>query len=176
MSDHIPMSSLAVYAPPEGRAGALYKTSDAEPVDFRKSLMDMLTARYTAPVDLENHPSQKPYATVEVGGKVVATLYNNGTMMCENRYAHMFKDIPANGQGPALAQQRADAIAALVGGTVVPAKTAITAQAYRQLPPLRFRLDEEALKADPMYQAVFNGGVAPQTLRAVVEFQETVGG
>lgn len=69
---------------------------------------------------------QNTYAQVKVDGKVVATLYNGGSMT--NGAAAKIGDLqdPPGLSGPDLAQWRADSYAKLLGGTVEKAPTAIT--------------------------------------------------
>ncbi|WFU18236.1 hypothetical protein [Bradyrhizobium sp. CB3481] len=75
----------------------------------------------------DNAP-QNTYATVKVKGKIVATLYNGGSVAMTNEAAAKTGDLQdpcsPNG-GPDLAQWRAERIAKAVGGTIEKAPTAI---------------------------------------------------
>src|SRR5690606_13315233 len=58
---------------------------ELDPASIRKLDPDTIArlrqaeeARFTRPVNLQDHPSQKIYATVEINGKTIATLYNGG--------------------------------------------------------------------------------------------------
>lgn len=106
--------------------------------------------------DTANHPAYKPYATVEVGGKVVAKLDNNGYLETSNAMGAALQDsLPGsvNGKsGPDLARARAEAIAQRYGGTVRMAPTALTQQVYDGLPKPEVRIDRAALVADPAYE------------------------
>jgi hypothetical protein len=71
-------------------------------------------------------PATRPdpvYATVKVGGEVVATLYESGQAVTSNAAYGRVRNLPSMGEGetltgPALAQKRADEIAATLGGRV----------------------------------------------------------
>lgn len=106
--------------------------------------------QFMRPVNLENHASQKIYATVQVNGRTVATLYNNGSMMSSNADYGRVSNLPSvrgdvDGSGPEMAQLRAEEIAKALGGKIVKANTAITQTQYYALPPIRFEVDQEAL-------------------------------
>lgn len=165
MTGPIAVSQLMPLKLPEG---SIHKLSDEERAVFREQMQEMLEQRYTAPVDLANHPSQQVYATVKVNGKVVATVYNGGTMECPNAYQGKLGGLPSDGSGPELARRRAAYMAKTLGGTVVKADTAITQARHDQLPPIRFKLDEAAMKADPLYQSIF-GNVTARSLVAAQE-------
>ena len=99
----------------------------------------------------------KTYATVVVGGRVVATLDNQGLMTSDNALAGRLRDLPDQvyGRGgPDLAQARAEHLAALLGGRVVKAKTAITQAQFNANPidqdRLRPKIDAEAMRLDPL--------------------------
>ena len=87
-----------------------------------------------AATEVPDNAPQNTYATVSVNGKVVATLYNGGSVAMTNQAAAMAGDLqdPAapNG-GPDLAQWRAERIAKAVGGTIEKASTAITQSAWK---------------------------------------------
>jgi hypothetical protein len=111
---------------------------------------------------LANHPALKTYATVEVGGKVVATIDNQGVMSSSNELNARLKDIVPNDidgtNGPNLAQARADKIASALGGKVVKATTAITQAQFNANPidpeKLRPQINPDALTQDPMYAQI----------------------
>lgn len=84
--------------------------------------------------DVPDNAPQNNYATVKVGGKVVATLYNGGSVAMTNEAAAKVGDLqdpPGLVGGPDLAQWRAERIAKAVGGTVEKAPTAITQSEWR---------------------------------------------
>lgn len=108
--------------------------------------------------DLSNYPAIKPYATVMVGGQVVAKLDNQGGVQTDNDLDPRLRAILAsdvNGKGgPDLAQARAEQIAQYFGGRVETADTAITQRQFDALPPLpssKPTVDYDAMKADPRY-------------------------
>jgi hypothetical protein len=92
------------------------------------------------------------YATVEVNGKTVATLYNSGAVMTSNadygRVSKIASVSAPQGTGPNLAQERAEDIAKALGGTVVPGKDALTQAEFYALPPIEFKVDYAAMEAD----------------------------
>ena len=78
--------------------------------------------------DVPDNAPQNTYATVKVGGKVVATLYNGGSVAMTNEAAAKVGDLqdpPGLNGGPDLAQSRAERIAKAMGGTIEKAPTAI---------------------------------------------------
>lgn len=124
------------------------KLSDEEIARFKK----IEELRYTKPINLENHPSQKAYAEVIVNGKSVAKVYNSGAMETSNAlYGKVSKLDSVNnpqGGGPMLAQQRAEDIAKLLGGKVVKSSTAITPAEWAKVPPIEFEVDYAAMEQD----------------------------
>lgn len=109
---------------------------------------------------LANHPALQTYATVTVGGKVVATIDNQGVVSASNEVSSRFANRISNelngSNGPDLAQVRAQEIAALLGGKVVRSSTAMTQMQFNANPidqdALRPRIDAEAMKQHPLYQ------------------------
>jgi hypothetical protein len=90
-------------------------------------LRTQAAAKQAAVTDVPDNAPQNIYATIEVGGKVVATLYNGGSCAMTNAAAATAGDLPDSpGGGPDLAQSRAEYIAKAVGGTIRKASTAIT--------------------------------------------------
>ena len=78
--------------------------------------------------EVSDDAPQNTYATVKVNGKVVATLYNGGSVTMTNAAAATVGDLqdpPGLIGGPDLAQSRAERIAKAVGGTIEKAPTAI---------------------------------------------------
>jgi hypothetical protein len=94
----------------------------------------MQAANLAAATDVPDNAPQNTYATVKVDGKVVATLYNGGSVAMTNQAAAMVGDLqdpPGLRGGPDLAHWRAERIAKAVGGTVEKASTAITQSAWK---------------------------------------------
>jgi hypothetical protein len=84
--------------------------------------------------DVPDNAPQNTYATVKVNGKVVAPLYNGGSVAMTNEAAAKVGDLqdpPGLTGGPDLAQRRAERIAKATGGTIEKASTAITQSAWK---------------------------------------------
>lgn len=136
--------------------------------DFYQSIVDsrelILEAKYRqvpeAP-DLSNYAGTKTYANVVVGGKVVATIDNQGGVSTDDVLGQKLRDIllgDVNGtNGPDLAQARAEQIAKLLGGRVVGSDTALTQAEFNALPkpeePQPW-IDYDAMRADPEYDRI----------------------
>lgn len=154
------------FAPVEIPEGAVHKMTKGEISDFAAQLEEQLKDAYTRPTDYGGYPGNKVYATVKVNGKTVATLYNSGAMETSNAIGARFEgSLPNNGQGPSLAQVRAEFIAKKLGGTVENAPTALTQRQYDRLPSMTLELDETAMKQDTLYGL----------LRSLLAAQETAG-
>lgn len=115
-----------------------------------------LKSQYTEHPDTSNHPLYKPYATVQVDGKTVATLYNSGGVSSSNaigaKIQKLFADDDTSLSGPAGAQERAEKIAELLGGTVEKSSTAITQAQFRANPHPEGTINYAAMHEDPMYE------------------------
>ncbi len=126
-----------------------------------EALERMLEGKYMRmpePADLAGYPGMKPYATVVVGGKIVAKVDNQGALETSNelyeRIKHHLPDEVNGTNGPDLAQARAEYVAKLLGGKVVEADTALTQMEFRALPEIerpKAWIDYEAMRQDPMY-------------------------
>jgi hypothetical protein len=68
--------------------------------------------------------SQDIYAEIKLGGKTIATIYNDGSTATSNALASKTK--LSDGQGPDLAQKRAEELAEASGGAIVKPGSAIT--------------------------------------------------
>jgi len=102
------------------------------------------------PAQADNHPSNT-YATVDVDGKVVATIGNSGCVSTSNQAYGRIADLPSMGSGerltgPALAQKRAQEIAERLGGTVKMAATVKTQYEWESREPVRFTYDYAAMR------------------------------
>jgi hypothetical protein len=135
------------------------KISEADEETYKR-LVDVqqtiLEHRYSKAPDLSDNPAYKPYATVRVGGKVVAEIDNNGFVTSSNAIGARIKDAlsaaDGAGEGPNLAQARAELIAKLMGGTVEKASTALTQAQFKTIPKPSVAVDYEALRQDPLYE------------------------
>lgn len=124
-----------------------------------KSLQSQYTD-YSAP-DLSHEPRVQTYATVTVGGRVVATIDNQGGVESSDadylRFKAALSDSVNNTNGPDLAQRRAEEIAAVLGGTVQKSSTAITQSQFEALPEpstAKATVDYDAMRRDPAYQII----------------------
>ena len=115
-----------------------------------------LESQYTEHSDTSNHPLYQPYATVQVNGKTVATLYNGGSVSSSNaigaKIQKLFTNEGTNLSGPAGAQDRAEKIAELLGGTVEKSSTAMTQAQFRANPHPEDTVNYSAMHEDPMYE------------------------
>lgn len=137
-------------------ASAISEGTAAEKAAFQAQMQKMREAEYTRPVNLDGHGSQDIYAEVKVGGRTIATLYNDGTMMTSNAdHGKVMRALKDDTQlsGPAGAQERAEKIAKALGGTMVKRQDALTPAQYRALPPIRFEVDYAAMEADAKAQS-----------------------
>lgn len=129
---------------------------------FAETYSSMLERQYTEEPSAPTTPLTQPYASIVVGGKVVATVDNQGLVISDN--SKLSKSLRerlqalANGaSGPKLAQACAEEIAKSYGGWVEKAGTAISQREFsalvsrQQAPPA---VDYEAMKQDPRYQEI----------------------
>ncbi|MGL3605419.1 hypothetical protein ACSV9I_02780 [Rhizobium sp. G187] len=106
----------------------------------------------------------KPYATVMMAGRTVATIDNQGVVRTENdavgrRLQNLFENELTNTNGPDLAQARAKQIAKFLGGELVVANTAMDQKSFERLSVISPEIDYEAMRNDPGYQE-WQAGVA----------------
>ena len=97
--------------------------------------LDTQAANAAAASGVSDDDPENTYATVKVDGKVVATLYNGGSVTMTNEAAAAVGDLndpsAPKGAGPNSAQWRAERIAKAMGGTVEKASTAITQSEWK---------------------------------------------
>jgi len=142
----------------------LYDTFSQVGQKFIEMMQSSLRDQYTTPggpPDLSNYPGKQPYATITVGGQVVATILNDGVVGIDNNDIYeKVKGIlnnPSNSGGPDGAQARADQIAKMLGGRVSKSSTAITQSQYDALPSIVIpepTIDYEGMKNDPRYAQI----------------------
>ena len=123
-------------------------------VDVQEKILENL---YTSQPDVSGHPLYKPYATIEVDGKTVATISNSGGVTSSNSSGHKIQKIleqegDTNLSGPDGAQERAAKIAEQLGGTVEKSSTAITQEEFNANPHPAGTIDYGAMHEDPMYE------------------------
>jgi len=117
----------------------------------------ILESKHSNAAGFSNSAANKDYAVVEVNGRIVARINNQGYTQTSNALANRLsgKGMPGdvNGQkGPVLAQARAEFIADLLGGKVVKSSTALTQGQYNAASLPHSVVDLQAMQADPMYQ------------------------
>lgn len=111
----------------------------------------------------ENLPQTQPYATIKVGGKVVASVDNQGVVttasdLSQELLARLPNELNG-GNGPDLAQARADVLAGYFGGKVEKADTAINQQEFDLLQhqaEMAVSIDYAAMHNDPMFEQLQN--------------------
>lgn len=117
---------------------------------------EALKAAFNQVPDTTGNPAYEPYATVKVGGKVVAEIDNHGFVKTSNGVgAQIAGLIPGevNGQtGPVLAQARAERIAELLGGEVAKSSTALTQNQFTVIPQLNAGFGAQALVKEPAFE------------------------
>lgn len=135
--------------------GAIRKLSPEEMVDVQKMREMAFMPEYS---HIEGPPDEI-YAEVKVGGKTVATLYNSGQMVSTNAAGARLQNLPSvrdsQQVGPALAKERAEEVARVLGGQVVTAKTALGQGEWEALPKPQLVTDWEALRRDPRLQSYY---------------------
>lgn len=116
----------------------------------------ILKALHTQLDTAPNSPRNQDYASVEVGGQVVATVSNNGFVTSSNAAAGSFHELFINENtgliGPALAQDRAAKIAELLGGKVAQSSTAINQSQFNATAAPQAYIDYKAMLQDPRFE------------------------
>lgn len=141
--------------------------SDAKPVraweqsdeffaSFIQAQEAILESRHSVRPDTSSDPAYAPYATVQIGGRVVAEIDNHGWVTTSNATAAGIGELPnsAGGviSGPALAMARAEYLADRLGGSVSMSPTAMTQDAFTRLPQSGVKVDTATMLADPLYR------------------------
>tara|TARA_R110002124_G_scaffold64985_2_gene177849 strand:- start:666920 stop:667816 length:897 start_codon:yes stop_codon:yes gene_type:complete len=120
---------------------------------FVSSMERVLEGLHAVMPTTEGHPAYETYAHVEVNGKTVATLDNNGFTESSSGAIHkLLAEEDSALRGPALAQERADKIAEELGGKVVKSSSALTQAEFNAAPQLSLGVNYNTLKADPAYE------------------------
>lgn len=124
--------------------------------NFMSAHEAILESRHSTRPDTSKNPAYAAYATVQVGGQVVAEIDNHGFVTTSNRAGAMLGNLPNSAQGvisgPNLAKARAEYLADLLGGEVVMSSTALTQAAFANVPQPKIELDTQAMLSDPLYQ------------------------
>lgn len=111
----------------------------------------------------ETLPQTLPYATIKVGGKVVASVDNQGVVTtASNLSQDLLARLPNElngGNGPDLAQARAEVLADYFGGKVEKADTAINQLEFNLLQDkaeMPASIDYAAMHNDPLFEQLQN--------------------
>lgn len=126
----------------------------------RQTLLEADYTRFPEAPDLSDYAGIKPYATVVVGGEVMATVDNQGVVSTDDalgrKLPSLLKDVDG-ANGPDLAQTRANQIAEFLGGRVVKSDTALTQAEFFALPKIEDQkpwIDYDAMHTDPEYSLI----------------------
>lgn len=111
----------------------------------------------------ENLPQTQPYATIKVGGKVIASVDNQGVVttasgLSKELLSRLPNDINGS-NGPDLAQARAEVLAGYFGGKVEKADTAMHQLEFNLLQDaadMPASIDYAAMQNDPMFEQLQN--------------------
>jgi len=154
------------------------KFSGDELAAFKRELLETGAQKYQKAIV----PEDKAYATVvDVHGRTIATLSNNGYVTCANAWGGRVQSVLGNEnlQGPQLAAERAAAIAQAFHGRVEMADTALTQGEWKALPDIRWTIDTEQMIADGYLDAARYSGQSFQSAKlatavtaALLEMQE----
>lgn len=130
-------------------SSAIHKMTVEEQTAFKLEEKKLIETMFTRPI---GKTSYGDYAKVVRDGKVVATLSNEGYAMMSNAMGGMIgQKLPNDGDGPELAQRRAEAIAKLVGGKVEIEKTAMTQSQWNSREPIKFAVDFKEMAKEGYY-------------------------
>lgn len=128
-------------------------------------LQQQYTERIEQPAD---SPLTRPYASIVVGGKEVATIDNQGVITTDDALSDALKNRLAAADtgkgGPLQAETNAAILAAHFGGRIRAASTAITQAKYEELvatPAPTPRVDTAAMQKDPLHAQIesWNAGL-----------------
>jgi len=138
------------------KPGRAWEQSDELFSSFVRAQEAILESRHTVRPDTSNDPSYVLFATVQIGGSVVAEIDNHGWVTTSNAAAAGIGQLPdsAGGaiSGPELAKARAEYLAGRLGGRVVAAPTAMTQSEFTRMPQPGVKVDTAAMLADPLYR------------------------
>jgi len=138
---------------------------DRSRIEANKRYLENQYTERTFP-DYSNDPRMKTYATITIGGKVIATIDNQGVVGTQSDAIGAIitkllqAGLPGEANipgGPESAQFRAEKIAELLGGRLVKASTAMTQREFNAMPPFAgpaVAVDYEGMKSDPLYAQI----------------------
>jgi len=115
-----------------------------EPKEILERIKQANISMYRTPVV----PKTGTYAEVIVNDQTVAKVSKSGGVTTSNAMGGAFNDLLAslNGQGPELAQQANEQIAAAIGGEVVMSPTAKTQTEWINREPVTWKVNDEQLQ------------------------------
>lgn len=158
VSTQIPLSSAQIIDMSKVKLMHASEMPDGLYQQFVEAQEKFLEARYTSLPDTSNHPAYQSYATVQVNGQTVAKIDNNGFVESTNSHSadirRAIASINSENGGPDLAAQRAENIAAALGGKVVISDTAMSQQQYNATSLVTPTVDYTAMQNDPLYETL----------------------
>lgn len=152
----IPLSDAQPLDMSKAKRVAIWEQSEELYGRYMQAVESVLESNHAVHPDTSSNPTYAAFATVQVGGKVVAEIDNHGWVMTSNALGATLGNLPDSVQGvisgPALAQARAEHIAEQLGGEVVMSSTAMTQNSFSRIPQPRIEVDVQAMQDDPLYQ------------------------
>lgn len=137
------------------QAGNIAQAPEKLYQQYVKSAERFLKSQYLRPEGAGDSARNQNFVTIELNGKTVATIDNNGFVKSSNQIGaklrHLFANEDKNMSGPALAEARAHKIAEYLGGKAVKSSTALNQAQYEAASASRAVVDHAALKQDPFY-------------------------
>lgn len=133
-----------------------YLATERDYVDMRTRVLQHDHTQYP---DNPDDPSFQPYANIVVGGRVVATINNQGVVSTTDEQLGQrllpLSQLNTGLDGPELAQHLAEQIAKMLGGEIVPADTALEQSVYERLAAAAIPVvDYEGMTSDPKYTEI----------------------
>lgn len=129
-------------------------------------------------------PKDLPYACIVADGKTIATVTNSGVVRMPHQFGRQNQALPSqesDAQGPALAQQRAQALAKKLGGSIVREETAQAQHEWQARPVMQWRIDHVRMARDgflvpqDFHSLRFRSAEAAEhRIRTLMEYQQLV--
>ncbi|MDR6590838.1 hypothetical protein [Agrobacterium tumefaciens] len=138
--------------------------SDERAIEANRNYLEREYSNDDEIPDMSKYSDIKLYATVNVGGAIVAKIDNQGGVettdeaLGKSLMSLLISDVNGT-NGPNLAQARAEQISKLLGGRIVKADTALTQLKFSVLSNTNQAervVNYEAMKQDPIYQHTQN--------------------
>lgn len=121
------------------------------PTKLSDEMMEKLRSFEAQAYQTVSIPADENYAQVVAGGKVIATLTNNGYAITDNAMGDRLRAVLRDEEryeGPELAQHRAEQIARAFGGAVVKAETAQTQSEWKTVSGSTWQVDYAKMEQD----------------------------